>query len=98
MAVLADLTAKGLEQVHVVHVILAYNKDEDANGTRLFERFVQAAGTRVGDHATLVVERWNLTEIVERVKRDLLSPSLLPQNFFSLFTYLSAQVANLVHD
>ncbi len=98
MAAAADLTAKGLENVRTVRVILAYNKDEDANGTKLFDNLARALGTKVGDHAALVVERWNLTEIVERVKRSLLNPSLLPQSFFSLFTYISAQVADMVHD
>jgi hypothetical protein len=97
-AVNVNLTDKGLENVRTVRVILAYNKDEDANGTKLFDNLAHAIGTKVGDHAALVVERWNLTEIVERVKRSLLNPSLLPQSFFSLFNYISAQVADMVHD
>ena len=98
MAVAPDLTAKGLEDVRAVRVILAYNKDEKAVGVRLFDNLVGAMGTRVGDHASLTVERWNLTAIVERVKADLLNPSLLPQNFFSLFSYIVAQAADLRHN
>jgi len=36
--------------------------------------WVAALGTRVGDHATLRFDRWNLTAIVNRVKSSLLTP------------------------
>lgn len=97
-AVAPELTGKGLEKVRTVRVILAYNKDEDANGITLFNNLVGSFGTKLGNKATLVVDRWNLTGIVERVKAGLLNPSLLPQRFFSLFTYISAQVTDIVHD
>lgn len=97
MAVAPDLTARGLENVKSVRVILAYNKDEDAVGVQLFENLARALGTRVGDHVTLNIDRWNLTIIVEKVKASLLNPSLLPQSFFSLFSYIVAQAADVPH-
>jgi hypothetical protein len=39
----------------------------------------------------LSFERWNLTKLTEEVKGKLLTPSLLPQRFFSLFSYICAQ-------
>ena len=97
-AVLVDLRGKRFAQVRTVRVILAYNKDEDANGVHQFNKLVQTFSTKMGNTARLSVERWNLTDIVERIKSSLLNPSLLPQRFFSLFTYISAQAADMIHD
>jgi hypothetical protein len=92
-----DLTTPELAGVSEVCIILAYNKDEDEEGVESFEKFVSASGTKVGDHATLVFERWNLSSITEKVQKSLLSPSLLPESFFRRFTYLCWQVGDFVH-
>jgi hypothetical protein len=92
-----DLSAQGAEDVREVHVILAYNKDEDQAGVELFNRLAAGLGTKVGDLATLSFERWNLTTITERVRDGLLTPSLLPQGFFSQFGYLCSQFGDLRH-
>lgn len=96
-AATTDLTAAGLEKVKEVVVILAYNKDEDQAGIDSFDQTVRALGTRIGDRATLRFERWNLTEITAQVKAHLLTPSLLPQNFYAQFSYICAQVGDFVH-
>jgi hypothetical protein len=97
MASLPDLTRPGLENIATVEVILAYNQDEHREGVELFDRFVAAQPARVGDQATLRFARWNLTDLVSRVTDHLLTPALLPQKFFSLFSYVCAQAADFRH-
>jgi hypothetical protein len=92
-----DLTPPEFKDVRAVRIVLAYNKDEDQNGIQLFSNLAKALGTKVSDDVTLSFERWNLTAIVEAVKLRLLTPSLLPQKFFSLFNYLCSQVADFRH-
>ena len=92
-----DLSALELSDVNEVRVILAYNKDEDQTGVGLFNRRTASLGTKVGDLATLYFERWNLTTITEKVSDNLLTPSLLPQAFFSQFGYLCSQFGDFVH-
>lgn len=97
MAAAPDLGSADTSSVEKVCVILAYNKDEDQTGVELFERLTAALGTKVGDKATLVFDRWNLTTITEMVRDTLLTPSLLPQAFFSQFSYLCSQVGDFQH-
>lgn len=92
-----DLSGQDLREISEVRVILCYNKDEDQAGVELFDRTTAAIGTKVGDHATLGFERWNLTTITEKVRDTLLTPSLLPQSFFSHFSYLCSQFGDFRH-
>lgn len=92
-----DLTVTQTTTVEQVEVILAYNKDEDATGVELYDRLVATLGTRVGDNVALRFDRWNLTTIVGKVASQLLTPSLLPQKFFSHFSYICAQFADFRH-
>jgi hypothetical protein len=92
-----DLRTAEARDVTRVEVVLAYNKDEDRTGIELFDRRAAALGTRVGDQATLQFARWNLTTIVGRIQSSLLTPSLLPQKFFSHFSYLCSQYADFRH-
>lgn len=92
-----DLSGDKTASVEQVEVILAYNKDEDATGVKLFDNRVAAMGTHVGDRVGLRFDRWNLTALVGMVEVELLTPSLLPQKFFSHFSYLCAQVADFGH-
>ena len=92
-----DLSAQDAGDVREVHVILAYNKDEDHAGVELFNRLAAGLGTKVGDRAALSFERWNLTTITEKVHDGLLTPSLLPQGFFSHFSYLCSQFGDSRH-
>jgi hypothetical protein len=87
-ATTVDLTPSELSLVREVKIILAYNKDEDHAGIGLYERLTKSLGR---DGVQLSFERWNLTTLTEAVKQKLLSPSLLPQRFFSLFSYICAQ-------
>lgn len=92
-----DLKGAGTDKIESVEVILAYNKDEDRTGICLFERLIQSLGTRISDSVSLSFDRWNLTIIVEKVQTSLLTASLLPQKFYSLFTYICSQFADFRH-
>lgn len=92
-----DLSGAGLENVEVVEVVLAYNKDEDHVGIQLFNNLTKGLGTKVGDDVELKFDRWNLTKIVEKVESQLLTPTLLPQKFFSHFSYICAQFSDFPH-
>ena len=96
-AITPDLKSAGMDQVTVVHVVLAYNRDEDANGVTLFERFVSAASAKIADRATLSISRWNLSELVDLTLKHLLTPALLPQQFFGQLNYLCSQIADFAH-
>ncbi len=97
MACSPDLRSPDLAHVTTVEVVLAYNKDEDDTGVRLFERFAMAMPSKIGDTAYLSISRWNLTTFVEKVQESLLSPALLPQKFFSQFSYIRSQVSDFEH-
>jgi hypothetical protein len=96
-ASIPDLSASDLKAVKKVRITLAYNKDEDAPGIQLFNNFVANQSPTLGGKQELVFERWNLTTLVEKVQQFLLTPSLLPQKFFSPFTYICAQFADFHH-
>lgn len=92
-----DLTASGLEQVTDVEIILVYNRDEDANGVTLYDRFVAGCPPRLADRATLSFTRWNLSTVVDLTLSHLLTPALLPQRFFGQINYLCSQMENFSH-
>jgi len=94
MASAPDLTSKELLNVKAVEVILAYNKDEDQTGIKLFDNLVISLGTKIKDNISLSFERWNLTRIVDEIKNNLLSPHLLPQHLSSLLAYVCAQISD----
>ena len=87
-ATTVDLTPSEVSNVREVRIILTYNKDEDNAGVGLYERLTKSLD-KAG--VELSFERWNLTTLTEAVKQKLLTPSLLPQRFFSLFSYICAQ-------
>lgn len=93
-----DLSAPEFALIEEVCVILAYNKDDNEEGIESWEKYVRSSGTHVGDKAALTFQRWNLTAITEKVRDTLLTPSLLPENFFRRFTYLCWQVGDFVHN
>lgn len=86
-----------LANVRSVHIILAYNKDEDHNGVELYNRLTIGLGDRLNNGVTRTFERWNLSRIVEEVREKLLSPQLLPQKFYSQFAYVCSQVAEFAY-
>lgn len=93
-ATTVDLTPIELSKVREVKVILAYNKDEDQAGFGLYDRLTRSLAR---DGVQLSFERWNLATLTELVKQKLLTPSLLPQRFFSLFSYICSQFADFRH-
>jgi hypothetical protein len=97
MAITPDLSAPGLEHVTRVTITLAYNKDDNQNGIEIYDRFVAAAPTTVGDKVALHFVRWNLSELVAQTIQYLLSPSIVPERFFGQLSYLAAQVADFAH-
>lgn len=97
MAMRPDLDGEGLGAVTAVTVVLAYNKDEEANGVRAYELFVKNAPSNLEDTVTLKFERWNLSELVQRTLMHVLTPALVPQRFFGQLSYLCAQAADFAH-
>lgn len=91
LAAAPDLDDPSLANIETVRVILAYNKDEDEEGVENFNRLIKTLGTKAGDRAHLVFERWNLTTITSLVKERLMNPSLLPDSFFRKLSYICAQ-------
>ena len=83
-----------LKHVEVINVILAYNKDEYANGIKKYD--LSKAKLERRDER-LKIERWNLTKIVNEASDKLLNPSLLPQKFYSQFSYICSQFENFRH-
>jgi hypothetical protein len=92
-----DMSSTELKAVKRVKVILAYNKDEDAAGITLFNNFVAGQSPILGADREISFERWNLTTLVEKAQQHLLTPTLLPQKFFNLFTYICAQFGHFRH-
>jgi hypothetical protein len=97
MAMAPDLDAEGLEEVTTVTVILAYNKDDQQNGIEAYNPLVTNAPRTLRDNITLQFLRWNLSELVEQMIGNALSPSLLPERFFGQLSYLCAQAADFLH-
>ncbi len=96
-AIAPDLSDPLLKDITTVEVVLIYNKDEDAGGVALFDRFVQNAPSKIRDVITLSITRWNLSRLVEQVSERLMNPNLLPSKYFSLFSYICAQFADFRH-
>lgn len=96
-AICPDLSGAGLETIVEVEVILVYNQDEEANGLTLFQNFAANAPRHLASRATLKISRWNLSDLVDMVLKHLLSPALLPQQFFGQINYLCSQVADFRH-
>lgn len=92
-----NLDAPEFKEVQEIHIILAYNKDEDQTGIQYFDNLTKNLGPTVRGNIPLSFARWNLTAITVKVKEKLLTPSLLPQRFFSLFSYISSQFADFRH-
>ena len=98
LAISQDLRDPGLSKVREVKIVLVYNKDDKADGIKAYDNFVAASGTKVGDHAKLIFERWDLTTLTEQVREKLLtSPSLLPEKFFQRFSYICWQFGDFKH-
>ncbi len=94
MASTVDLMQPELKAVEKVKIILAYNKDEDDTGSRLFEQTTKSFGETRGDGVKLTFERWNLTRLVEEVRSNLLTPELMPQHLSSALQYICLQVGD----
>ena len=93
-----DLRNPGLSKVEEVKIILVYNKDDKADGIKAYDNFVAASSTKVGDHARLSFERWDLSILTEKVRGKLLSsPSFLPEKFFQKFSYICWQFGDFRH-
>lgn len=97
MASRPDLGAEGLAYVKHVVIILAYNKDDEANGIKAYDLFVRATNPTLRNDVQLRFERWNLSDLVEQTLGHLLTPALVPQRFFGQLSYLCAQAADFRH-
>lgn len=94
MAASPDLSSNELSKVKSIKVILAYNKDEDQTGIKLFNNLTSSFETKISNEKSRIFERWNLTKITEEVKTHLISPDLLPQHISSQFNYICSQVSD----
>jgi hypothetical protein len=92
-----DLTPPEFKEIKKVRIVLAYNKDEDQTGIKLYNNLTSTLGSRIADNVELSFERWNLTTLTEQVRSKLLTPSLLPQQFFSHFSYICSQFGDFRH-
>ncbi len=92
-----DLDHQELSEIEKVVIVLGYNKDEDRDGIRLYENLIKSLGTTIRDTVVLEFERWNLTTIVNKTEDGLLDATLLPQKFYSLFSYICSQFADFRH-
>lgn len=98
LAVAQDLSSPELRRVREVRVVLAYNKDDEARGVEAFEKFAKSRPPKVGKTAKLVLERWNLTDLTEKVRSRLVdSPAILPEQFFRSFSYICWQAEDFTH-
>ena len=96
-AITPDLSSKALSKVVNVKVILAYNRDDDLAGVKLYDNFVNSCPTKIGDAVTLELDRWNLSDLVQLSLEYLLSPSLLPQEFFGKLSFICSQFSDFKH-
>ncbi len=92
-----NLAPPEFKNIREVRIVLAYNKDEDQTGIQLYTNLTNSLGTKIADNVKLSFERWNLTVLTEKVRTSLLTPSLLPQQFFSLFGYICSQFGDFKH-
>ncbi len=92
MASAPDLSSIKDNKVESVKIILAYNKDEDENGVKLFQNLVDSFPSTLREGTNIKYERWNITHIVEEVNSSLLTPDLLPQHLSGTLSYLCSQV------
>lgn len=98
LAVAQDLSPSELRRVREVRVVLVYNKDDESRGVEAFEKFAKSRPPKVGKTAKLVIDRWNLTALTERVRDKLVSsPAILPERFFRSFSYLCWQAEDFAH-
>ncbi len=91
LAAAPDIDDPVMKGVAAIQVILAYNKDDDEEGIENFNRLTKTLGTKVADRIKLSFDRWNLTRITNLVSDRLLTPALLPENFFRKFSYICSQ-------
>jgi hypothetical protein len=91
MACTPDLTTFNKDKVKSVNIILAYNKDDDDTGIKLFNNLIQTFPSVIYNTVLIKFERWNLTKIVEEVDDSLISPDLLPQHLSGLLNYICSQ-------
>lgn len=98
-AVCPDLRDPDLNNIELVKIILAYNKDDDHAGVELFSRFIASAPTHIRridkQEIPLIIERWNLDRLVDEVIGHLLTPQLLPQHISGILAYQCELVSRM---
>jgi hypothetical protein len=96
-AVFPDLTPPECKDIQEIKIVLAYNKDENQDGIQLYNNLTRYFETNRPNGVKLTFERWNLTTLTEKVRMNLLTSALLPQKFFSLFSYICSQFGDFRH-
>jgi hypothetical protein len=90
-----DLSRIKRGTVKSVRIILVYNKDDDDNGIRSYERMVASKTKKSKKGLSIEFERWNLSALVEQVSDNLLSPSLLPSDLSGQLAHIAWQFERL---
>lgn len=75
-----------------IRIILCYNRDEDANGIKLYDNLVKQL---LLNNSKIIYEKWNLTKLVDEVVEHLLTSDLLPQDLSGILSYICAQFQDL---
>lgn len=92
MASAPDLSSFKRNEVKSIRIILAYNKDEDDTGIKLFDNLINSFPSKIQNEITIGFERWNLTKIVDEISFSLITPDLLPQHLSGILGYICSQV------
>lgn len=98
MAASPDLSRSEFDQIKLVRIILAYNKDEDDAGIKAFTLLTKNLGPKIRNGIVLEFDRWNLTKITELVEEHLMTPDLLPQKLAGLLHYMCSQIADFEYE
>lgn len=96
-AIYFDFKRIELKNASSIQIILVYNKDDDKGGVDCYEKFVSSQNTTIANGVSLNFERWNLTELVEQVASNLITPDLLPQHLSGLFRYICSQISDFTY-
>jgi hypothetical protein len=98
LAASPDLSRSEFDQIKLVRIILAYNKDEDEAGIKAFTLLTSALGPKIRNGIDLEFDRWNITKITELVEEHLMTPDLLPQKLAGLLHYMCSQIADFEYE
>jgi hypothetical protein len=98
MAAFPDLYSNIYKDVNEVEVVLAYNKDDNVDGIRLFDAMIAGLPDKIDNGVLRTFSRMNLTVIVEEVGSRLLSPVLFPLELYNSLSYVCSLFEHSQHE